>query len=805
MLTEASFKAVPSSSYGRYEVLIDQMLIRAFPSRQAALLGATGRGTVVRGVPYNVEGALWLHLDDASCQDLCVLSSDAWMLINGQSVGQILKLIPELGDTSIAALSKTARPLRQGMDRQEEADGKALSRAVRSGDTVQVVRLCSARADPNACDELGETVLFETATMGNFAMTAALLLAGCNASHRSVDGTAAADLAPQPLLVSTLRAFMGFELDRRALSRDPAYREAFGPSAHAALVRHLGRLVGMNLQSATSMLALPGEGVGTGDQPHLTLQDVQCLAAITAIAVFDWGNLLWDSQLECAQFCVAPEGGTGASSDVPGSMPGEERRLPVGKTVRLLLSASPFAGDDGQWVCIDVPDDESHLARPSFASATPWWVPWADLRLMPGVVRPAGTLEQERALEPRADKAAGSSGSSTKQPTTHRPQEEPRRMDYELARSRYQSNVYRVATVSDTCVTIDEQGRFQPGRATHGVAAVARRNGKEWREKMRGLRRRELEDKRERALALEPRRREAPPEGPEGGEELGFAQCLAARAASPEAVKGRVSVVCPTSCRRHYLHESLYRSFCMQDWPDKELIVLDTGGDPSPFFTQRAEEIDLSARRSLQPSPLDDPCVRYVHVREYGLTLGDKRNQLLQLASGEIIANFDDDNVYAPQYLTLMTGQLRASGAQLVRLASCFSWDPFSDTLQWHGEMRGRGETFVHFKGPTRIISYDQKDVGEESGFTAACVAHDVDDVFGIFVHTHHGENVSSLVQRHAAAPCGVPVRLPDVPNERLRAVLPRRQRLFLDQFGPSGPAMRWQHLADMMSVPRRH
>jgi len=111
----------------------------------------------------------------------------------------------------------------------------------------------------------------------------------------------------------------------------------------------------------------------------------------------------------------------------------------------------------------------------------------------------------------------------------------------------------------------------------------------------------------------------------------------------------------------------------------------------------------------------------------------------------------------------------------------------------------------VHFKGPTRIISYDQKDVGEESGFTAACVAHDVDDVFGIFVHTHHGENVSSLVQRHAAAPCGVPVRLPDVPNERLRAVLPRRQRLFLDQFGPSGPAMRWQHLADMMSVPRRH
>ena len=37
--------------------------------------------------------------------------------------------------------------------------------------------------------------------------------------------------------------------------------------------------------------------------------------------------------------------------------------------------------------------------------------------------------------------------------------------------------------------------------------------------------------------------------------------------------------------------------------------------------------------------------VVYVHARAAPLSLGEKRNRLLALASGEFVANFDDDNV----------------------------------------------------------------------------------------------------------------------------------------------------------------
>ena len=70
----------------------------------------------------------------------------------------------------------------------------------------------------------------------------------------------------------------------------------------------------------------------------------------------------------------------------------------------------------------------------------------------------------------------------------------------------------------------------------------------------------------------------------------------------PHAAKGAerlplVSVLCPTTFERHWAHSSLYRCFDSQTHPCKELIVLDTGASPSPFF-----------------SALDDPRVHYTHL-----------------------------------------------------------------------------------------------------------------------------------------------------------------------------------------------
>ena len=65
--------------------------------------------------------------------------------------------------------------------------------------------------------------------------------------------------------------------------------------------------------------------------------------------------------------------------------------------------------------------------------------------------------------------------------------------------------------------------------------------------------------------------------------------------AGPE--KPLVSVLAPTTSDRHWAHANLYRCFDHQNWPNKELVVLDSGSKASPFFTS-----------------LSDPRVRYQHL-----------------------------------------------------------------------------------------------------------------------------------------------------------------------------------------------
>ena len=67
-----------------------------------------------------------------------------------------------------------------------------------------------------------------------------------------------------------------------------------------------------------------------------------------------------------------------------------------------------------------------------------------------------------------------------------------------------------------------------------------------------------------------------------------------ARSPSPPPL---LSVLSPTTFERSWAHESLYRCFAHQSYANKELVVLDTGVAPSPFF-----------------SSLDDTRVRYTHI-----------------------------------------------------------------------------------------------------------------------------------------------------------------------------------------------
>ena len=80
-----------------------------------------------------------------------------------------------------------------------------------------------------------------------------------------------------------------------------------------------------------------------------------------------------------------------------------------------------------------------------------------------------------------------------------------------------------------------------------------------------------------------------------------------------------VSVLSPTTYERCWTHESLYRCFAHQTYTPRELIVLDTGPLPSPFFTTLDDE-----RVHYTHLPHDESAMRETEKKEHVTTQGGR-------------------------------------------------------------------------------------------------------------------------------------------------------------------------------------
>ena len=116
-----------------------------------------------------------------------------------------------------------------------------------------------------------------------------------------------------------------------------------------------------------------------------------------------------------------------------------------------------------------------------------------------------------------------------------------------------------------------------------------------------------------------------------------------------------VSAIMPTRERPGMAARAL-ACWRAQDWPDKELVVVDDRDAPS------------------FPSGIDEPGVVY-HVLDQRLTVGAKRNIACELASGEVIIHFDSDDFSAP-------GRIRDQVERMIALdksVSAYSGMTFTD------------------------------------------------------------------------------------------------------------------------------
>lgn len=154
-----------------------------------------------------------------------------------------------------------------------------------------------------------------------------------------------------------------------------------------------------------------------------------------------------------------------------------------------------------------------------------------------------------------------------------------------------------------------------------------------------------------------------------------------------------VSLITPTFQRSAFLRLAA-RTVSALRHPDLEWLVLDDSPEPDPW---------LGARASVGGVPLT-----YLHARQR-LTTGEKRNRLCERARGEIVAHLDDDDWYAPDYLTTMLGLL--GDAELVKLSSFFLYTAVHQAFGYWDTTSPMGHHYTWTKAGRGHVVVDERNV----------------------------------------------------------------------------------------------
>lgn len=134
----------------------------------------------------------------------------------------------------------------------------------------------------------------------------------------------------------------------------------------------------------------------------------------------------------------------------------------------------------------------------------------------------------------------------------------------------------------------------------------------------------------------------------------------------------RISITTPTY-QREALLRLQHQAVLAQTIQDFEWLILDDSPEPSAYFMA-----------------LGDPRIRYRHHAGPKLTIGAKRNLLVAEARGSIIAHFDDDDYYAPDYLSTMLARLFA-GHDITKLSGWFVYSSVYDAFGYWDTVETRG------------------------------------------------------------------------------------------------------------------
>ena len=164
-----------------------------------------------------------------------------------------------------------------------------------------------------------------------------------------------------------------------------------------------------------------------------------------------------------------------------------------------------------------------------------------------------------------------------------------------------------------------------------------------------------------------------------------------------------VSCVMPTRDRLPFAAQAA-RYFLRQDYPHRELVVVDTGQTP----------VQLPA----------DPRIRVVRPASRSITLGAARNAGVAAARGELIAHWDDDDWIGPHRLSLQVDSLEHSRVAACGLRTLLYYRPVKGDAWRYRPLRTdapflAGGTLCYRRSAWEAQPFPDIDVGEDGAFVA--------------------------------------------------------------------------------------
>ena len=204
----------------------------------------------------------------------------------------------------------------------------------------------------------------------------------------------------------------------------------------------------------------------------------------------------------------------------------------------------------------------------------------------------------------------------------------------------------------------------------------------------------------------------------------------------------KISCLTITKDRLVLLKEAI-NCFCDQTYPNRELVIVTNG----------TERFRQAIQRYI--GTLDNPDIRCIALPEVAYTLGSLRNISVAEADGEIICQWDDDDLYHPERLQVQYAYMVKNNARACFMTDYLQYFRDDREMFWVNWTNRTHDTRHHLLPGTMLMYKDTRFHYPETGPTAIRGEDDalidqmysrikVIDLTGVgylYVYTYHSQN----------------------------------------------------------------